>query len=1044
MKKERFSKPFLRIAKITGISFFSIIVLLVLLPVFLSKTINTKVTGWANDNINGEVEFKDISLSFFKHFPYLTVTLYDLDLKGSAPFEKESLIKADEIALGVDLKSVFGEKININKFYIDDAFINIQTDSMGLANYNIYKSDASADDTQPQDTTQSASLAIELIKISNSHLVYHDRSLPMQIDARGFNYEGKGDLMQAVFTLKTHAKIDSLSFTYDNQNYLNNKKIDAKLITQINTSSLAFVFEKNDLKINQFPLVFTGKFAFLSNGYDMKFVANSKKSSLEDLVSAIPPDYLVYFNDVKLKGSTDLSLTLAGKYIAEQGKMPGIDFAMNIENGQIKHQKASFPIKNLNLAVTAKMPDMNPQNLDLNISKLHFNIEEDYFDGRLQVNGMNPAVVKSTVKSQLDLEKFHAAFALPDYEFKGKLNIDFSADGKYATEIKHSGVRKVDTLITSIPSFSLKSNFKEGYFKYTALPAALENISFDIKAANKDGNYKNTSLELTDLNVNLLDNYLKGYLKIADLHKYTVNSELKSVFKLEDIARFYPLDGIDLKGNLNIDVVANGTYEPQKQIFPITVTMLSLKNGYFKSAEYPVPLNNIDILTRVTSSKGSYKDLKIEILPVSFNVSQEPFMLKANLEDFSNLKYDIKSKGSVDLAQIYRIFGVSGYDLAGKIKTNLALKGKQSDATSGQYHKLDNKGLLEIQDIEVGSDLFPKPFLIKTGRFVFFKEKMLFKDFSANYGASAFNLDGHLLNVINYLSGASKTLDGDFKFSSNHLDVNEFMAYASDAENTAAATSSTTEAGVVLIPDDINLNLSASVKNIKYDDLNIQNFTGNAETKNGKLLLKNTGFDLIGTKVNMNASYTPETPRKAQFTYDVKAENFDIQRAYKEIKLFQEMASAAKDVYGIVSLDYKLEGTLDENMYPVMPGLKGSGTLSLNKIQFKGFKLMNSIASKTSSEDLKDADVSQVDIKTSIKNNIMTIERTRMRIAGFRPRFEGQVSLDGKMNIGFRLGLPPLGIIGIPIKITGTQENPIIKVGKQSKEDNLEETTAEE
>lgn len=125
-------------------------------------------------------------------------------------------------------------------------------------------------------------------------------------------------------------------------------------------------------------------------------------------------------------------------------------------------------------------------------------------------------------------------------------------------------------------------------------------------------------------------------------------------------------------------------------------------------------------------------------------------------------------------------------------------------------------------------------------------------------------------------------------------------------------------------------------------------------------------------------------------------------------------------------------------MSPVMKTLKGAGTLSLDKIQFKGFKLMNNIAAKTSSSELKDASVSKVQIKSRIENNIMTIERTKMRIAGFRPRFEGQVGLDGRLNVGFRLGLPPLGIIGIPIKVTGTQENPIIKLGRQSKEDNLE------
>jgi AsmA protein len=34
-----------------------------------------------------------------------------------------------------------------------------------------------------------------------------------------------------------------------------------------------------------------------------------------------------------------------------------------------------------------------------------------------------------------------------------------------------------------------------------------------------------------------------------------------------------------------------------------------------------------------------------------------------------------------------------------------------------------------------------------------------------------------------------------------------------------------------------------------------------------------------------------------------------------------------------------------------------------------------------------------------------------------------------------RLGLPPLGIIGIPMRVTGTQDNPKIKLGKSDKDE---------
>ena len=100
--------------------------------------------------------------------------------------------------------------------------------------------------------------------------------------------------------------------------------------------------------------------------------------------------------------------------------------------------------------------------------------------------------------------------------------------------------------------------------------------------------------------------------------------------------------------------------------------------------------------------------------------------------------------------------------------------------------------------------------------------------------------------------------------------------------------------------------------------------------------------------------------------------------------------------------------------------------------------MFNAVSKQTSSESMKNPDVSKVDIKTTIKNNIMTVERFKFKFAGFRPRIEGTTSLDGKLNLKMRLGLPPLGIFGIPLTVTGTQNNPKIKVGRKT--ENLEET----
>ena len=156
------------------------------------------------------------------------------------------------------------------------------------------------------------------------------------------------------------------------------------------------------------------------------------------------------------------------------------------------------------------------------------------------------------------------------------------------------------------------------------------------------------------------------------------------------------------------------------------------------------------------------------------------------------------------------------------------------------------------------------------------------------------------------------------------------------------------------------------------------------------------------------------------------------------------MATAAASAQGIVSLDYKVKGKLDGNMQAIYPSLEGGGILSVKKVKMKGFRLFNAVSSKTGKDSIANPDVSKVDIKSRIKNNVISIDRFKIKMLGFRLRMEGQTSFDGKLKLKMRLGLPPLGIIGIPMNVSGTQEDPKIKLGKGDKEDLTETEYKEE
>lgn len=63
----------------------------------------------------------------------------------------------------------------------------------------------------------------------------------------------------------------------------------------------------------------------------------------------------------------------------------------------------------------------------------------------------------------------------------------------------------------------------------------------------------------------------------------------------------------------------------------------------------------------------------------------------------------------------------------------------------------------------------------------------------------------------------------------------------------------------------------------------------------------------------------------------------------------------------------------------------------------------------------------------------------KFKTGGFHICFDGQTSFGNKINFKMRIGLPPLGIIGIPLCITGTSDSPKIKLGSKDS-DQLGET----
>ncbi|MEN2398787.1 AsmA family protein [Flavobacterium sp. MC2016-06] len=899
----------LKVLKIAGITIAGILLLLFLIPLLFPGKVASEVKKIANERLDSKIDFSNSKLSFFTHFPSLTVSLDNLSLTGSKPFSKDTLLKAEQVAFGINLKRLlFDNEVKINKLYVSKADINIMVNQKGEANYNIYiaPEDRKEDKKDPNEPEEGTAIRLERIDLKDCRVKYNDRSAKIFADAKGFNYVGKGNLSEDIFDLSTDAKIDNLDFYYNQTAYLRQKAVQADLITRINTHALSFILQKNELHINKLPLKFTGLFTILRDGYKINIKAASENTTVKDLFSVMPPEYLAWLNETEISGRSDLLFTFKGDYNVAKKQKPDLAFNLKIDKGAINYQNAPVPLTDFQMDLNAIMPSLDIEQLMVNLRTLKFKVgAKDYFTAYLHSKGFTEMNMNASIKGALDLAVVDKAIGL------------------------------------------------------------------------------NT---------------------------------------------------IDLKGILKTDIQARGIFSTSKKLFPKTIGGISLRNGWLKTDSYPNPITNITFVANVLNKAGTYQDLIVAVAPASFVFEGNPMYVNATLSDFSDLAYNAKIKGELNVGRIYQVFSQKGIDVTGYAKADLSLKGKQSYATTGQYDKLDNRGTLLLKNIKATSQLFPKAFFIKQGNFRFQNEKMWFEKFDASYGKSDFAINGYLLNTINYFLESHGTLSGDFNLKSKLINVDEFMALKK-GENTDqnievqyAKEDHPKMSGVVIIPKNLNVALKANVDKVEYNKLILNNLHGKIGITKGGFYLENTNFDIIDCLLRIDASYQDESPTSAHFDAHFTAKNFSVQKAYNEIPMFHEMVSAAEKAQGIISVDYKVKGDLNGNMGPIYPSLEGGGTINLSDVKIKGLKLFDGISSKTGQDGLNNPDMKGIEIKSSIDNNLIHIEPFTFSVASFRPTIKGTTSFDGLLDLRMRLGLPLFGIIGFPIVITGTHEDPKIKI----------------
>lgn len=537
--------------KITGLSLLGLLVLLFALPYLFQDKILARVKTEVNANLNARVEFKDLSLSLFRHFPQLTIALEDLSVAGVGAFEGDTLISTRTLEASVNLMSVLsGDNMKIRGIYLRSPRIHAVVHKDGKANWEITREDTST--AAPTDTASAFSMNLERYAISDGYIRYSDESSAMHAEISGLNHSGSGDFTQDVFTLTTTTQTAATSFTYENVPYLIRTAAGVDADFHIDNRTGTYSFKNASATVNNLKLVAEGFFRLPSDtSYEMDIRFNAPSNDFKDILSLVPAIYKNDFDKIRTSGTAALSGFVRGTYSPQQ--LPAYDLTLGIRDGFFQYPDLPVPVKNIQVAMQVSNPDGITDHTVVNITKGHVEMGNEPFDFRLLFR--NPETVQyldAAVKGKLNLAEITRFVKLDaGTRLAGLLTADLFAKGTMSAIQQQGGP-------FSAGGFLQLSNL---YYASKDFPHPVQNGNLKIELANSGGTADGTTVHITSGHIELGKDPFDFTLQLRNpVSTVDFAGTARGRFTLDEIKQFVDLEpGTRIGGLLQADLSFKGS-----------------------------------------------------------------------------------------------------------------------------------------------------------------------------------------------------------------------------------------------------------------------------------------------------------------------------------------------------------------------------------------------------------------------------------------------------------------------------------------------------
>ncbi|WP_278568718.1 AsmA family protein [Phocaeicola coprophilus] len=621
--------------KIAGITLGVILLLLLILPFAFQGKLAKLVKEEGNKMLNAQFDFRTLNISLLRNFPSASVSLEDFWLKGTGPFENDTLIQAGELTAAVNLFSLFGDGgYDISRIIVKDTRVHAIVLEDGRPNWDVMK--PSPDAETPEDETAQETFRIKLQKLSvdNLSVVYDDRQGGVFADLSRLEADCSGDFGSDRTVVDLKMETPSLTCRTGGIPLLNKVSLEADMDVDADLAGGKFTLRENMLRLNAIQLNLDGWLAQTKQGMDMDLRLNTNEVGFKELLSLIPAIYAKDFQDLKTDGKVTLNAFARGS-MEGNTKVPQFEVNLDVKDAMFRYPSLPAGVEKINISALIRNAGGPLDATEISVAPFDFVLAGNPFSLNATVKTpVSDPDFHLTARGKLDLGKVKEVYPLDDMQLNGLVQADLELGGRLSMVEKEQfeqmqakgslRLNQMKLVLKDMPPVDIQQSVFTFSPRYLQLSETTVNIGKnDLTLDSRFENYLGYALKGSTLKGTL--NVSSNHLNLNDFMSADTTAAVAEVpadtaamgvirvpenidFQMQAAFRELLFDKMTLTDGKGTLLVRNGTVDMRNLSFNTmggSVTM----NGAYAAPQKKQPELNAAFDMRNISFAQAYQDL---------------------------------------------------------------------------------------------------------------------------------------------------------------------------------------------------------------------------------------------------------------------------------------------------------------------------------------------------------------------------------------------------------------------------------------------------